>query len=80
MAPKLPNQRQSSGPRGTRVEVRDNNINQAMRRMKKILQTERVFQELRDRRFFEKPSMTRKKKRAAARKRWQKEVAKREDW
>lgn len=76
---KNPNQK-PSGPQGTKTEVRDNNINQAMRRLKKILQNEGVFKEIRDRRYFEKPSMTRKKAKAAARKRWQKEVAKRADW
>lgn len=79
MAPRKPNRR-DEGPRGTRVEVRDNNINQAMRRLKKILQQEGVFKELRDRRFYEKPSMKRKKARAAARKRHLKELAKRQDW
>jgi len=44
------------------------------------MQSEGVFKEIRDRRYFEKPSMTRKKARAAARKRWQKEVARRDDW
>jgi len=78
MSRPTPNQKnQQTGPRGTRVEVRDNNVSQAMRRLKKVLQQEGVFRELRDRRFFEKPSMERKKAKAAAKKRWQKEVAKR---
>ena len=72
--------KQESGPRGTYVEVRDNNINQAMRRLKKILTQEGLFKELRDRKHFEKPSMTRKKAKAAARKRWLKDQAKRENW
>lgn len=76
---KNPNQK-PTGPRGTLVEVRDNNVNQAMRRLKKILQQEGLFKELRDRQYYEKPSMTRKKARAAAKKRWQKELAKRQDW
>lgn len=80
MAQQKPNkQNYESGPRGTKVEVRDNNINQAMRRLKKILTSENVFREMRDRQFFEKPSMKRKKAKAAAKKRWQKEVAKRSD-
>jgi small subunit ribosomal protein S21 len=70
--------RQETGPRGSRIEVRDNNINQAMRRLKKHLQNEGVLKELRDRRHYEKPSMKRKKAKAAAKKRWQKEVAKRD--
>jgi len=81
MAPREQNNRKPRdySPRGTRVDVRDNNISQAMRRLKKILQSEGVFKELRDRRFFEKPSMTRKQAKAAAKKRWQKEQAKRQD-
>ena len=82
MAPKEYNNRKprDPGPRGTKVEVRDNNVGQAMRRLKKILQTEGVFKEMRDRRFYEKPSLKRKKAAAAAKKRWAKEVAKRNDW
>jgi small subunit ribosomal protein S21 len=83
MAPKDYNNRKpprDPSPRGTKVEVRDNNIGQAMRRLKKVLQAEGVFKEMRDRQFFEKPSIKRKKARAAAKKRWAKEVAKREDW
>lgn len=78
-----PNQyqkRQPTGPRGTLVEVRDNNMKQALSRLKKIMQQEGVLREVRERQYFEKPSMKRKKARAAAKKRWQKEVAKREDW
>ena len=76
MAPRYPSD-SKPGPRGTLVEVRDNNINQAMSRLKKLLQREGLFRELRDRQSFEKPSMTRKKAKAAARKRHQKELAKR---
>ena len=67
------------GPQGTRVEVRDNDIKHAMRRLKKLMITEGVFKEMRDRRFFEKPSTTRKKAKAAARKRHLKELARRQD-
>lgn len=71
----------NDGLKGTRVEVRDNNIGQALRRMKRLLQQEGVFKELRERQFYEKPSIKRKKAKAAARKRHQKEVAKRNsDW
>jgi len=68
-----------SGPQGTRVEVRDNNMQQAMRRLKKLMISEGVFKEMRERRFFEKPSAKRKKAKAAARKRHLKELAKRQD-
>ncbi len=79
MVRKNPNQK-SEGPRGTYTEVRDNNVNQAMRRLKKIMQNEGVFKELRDRRYYEKPSMKRKKAKAAARKRHLKELARRDEW
>ena len=38
------------------VQVRDNNIEQAMRVLKKKLQREGVFREMKLRRHFEKPS------------------------
>lgn len=79
MQKKTPNDNQT-GLNGTKVEVRDNNINQAMRRLKRILQSEGVFKELRDRRFYEKPSMARKKAKAAARKRHLKERAKQQEF
>jgi small subunit ribosomal protein S21 len=80
MAPKEYNKKpRDPGPQGAKVDVRDNNVSQAMRRLKKVLQAEGVFKEMRDRRFFEKPSTKRKKAKAAAEKRWQKEIAKRDD-
>lgn len=82
MAPKEqrpPQKPRREGPSGTRVEVRDNNMGQAMRRLKKIMQTEGIFKEMRDRTFFEKPSLKRKKAKAAAKKRWAKERDKSND-
>ena len=38
------------------VFVRDNNVDQAMRALKKKMQREGVFRELKRRRFYEKPS------------------------
>ncbi len=38
------------------VLVRDNNVDQALRVLKKKLQREGVFREMRLRRFYEKPS------------------------
>jgi small subunit ribosomal protein S21 len=55
----------------TRVQVfvRDNNIEQALRILKKKMQREGVFREMRRRRFYEKPSdrATREKAEAARR-------------
>ena len=82
MAPREQNNRRpprDSAPRGSRIEVRDNNIKVALRRLKKHMQNEGVFKELRDRRFYEKPSLKRKKAKAAAKKRWEKELEKRGD-
>jgi small subunit ribosomal protein S21 len=42
--------------RALQVLVRDNNIDQAMRVLKKKLQREGVFREMKRRRFYEKPS------------------------
>jgi small subunit ribosomal protein S21 len=53
------------------VFVRDNNIDQALRALKRKLQREGVFREMRQRRFYEKPSdrATREKSEAIRRKR-----------
>lgn len=74
MAPR-PNDDLPFSKRGTKVEVRDNNVGQAMRRLKKILTTEGVFREMRERTAFEKPSIKRKKAKAAAISRWKKKSA-----
>ena len=39
-----------------RVHVKDNNIEKAMRAMKKKLQREGIFKEMKQRRSYEKPS------------------------
>jgi small subunit ribosomal protein S21 len=51
------------------VLVRDNNIEQALRILKRKMQREGVFREMRRRRFYEKPSVraTREKAEAARR-------------
>jgi small subunit ribosomal protein S21 len=49
-----------------RVEVRDNNIEQALRVLKKKMQREGVFREMKARSFFEKPSEKRVREEAAA--------------
>src|SRR5436190_5549594 len=42
--------------RRVQVLVRDNNIDQALRVLKKKMQREGIFREIKRRRFFEKPS------------------------
>ena len=58
--------------KGIFVEVHNNDVNKAMRRLKKILQNEGVFQTLREREFYESKSEKRKKAQARAVKRWHK--------
>ena len=60
--------------KGLFVEVHNNDVNKALRKLKKLTQAEGLFQTLRDRERFEKPSMTRKKAKARAAKRWQKKL------
>ena len=44
------------------VKVRDNNVDKAMRKLKKILDKEGVMWELRQRRYYEKPSLKKLRK------------------
>ena len=61
---------------GLRVEVRNGDVNQALRRFKKKIQEDGILQELREREHFVKPSLKRKKAKAAGRARWLKQQAK----
>lgn len=66
---------QENQPRGLYVEVRNNDIGYALRKFKKKVQEDGILQELKDREFFEKPSIKRKKAKAAARARWLKKLS-----
>jgi len=48
------------------VQVRDNNVDQALRVLKKKLQREGVFRELKLKQHFEKPSVKRAREKAEA--------------
>jgi small subunit ribosomal protein S21 len=48
------------------VIVRDNNVDQALRALKKKLQREGVYREMKLRRFYEKPSEKKAREQAAA--------------
>ncbi|MFC1591467.1 30S ribosomal protein S21 [Thermodesulfobacteriota bacterium] len=50
------------------VKVHDNNVEKALKILKRNLLKEGVFKELKNRRFYEKPSVKMKRKQAAARK------------
>lgn len=43
------------------VSVRDNNVDQALRVLKKKMQREGIFREMKERRDFEKPTTKRKR-------------------
>jgi small subunit ribosomal protein S21 len=59
------------------VLVRDNNIDQALRVLKKKMQREGVFREMKQRRFYEKPSERTTRERAEAVRRMRKLARKR---
>jgi small subunit ribosomal protein S21 len=57
------------------VIVKDHeNINQALRRFKKKVEESGLFDELRKRECYEKPSIARKKAKSAAKARWRKKL------
>ncbi len=60
-----------------RIEVRNNNVDQALRVLKKKLQADNVFQELRRREFYETRGEKRRRERNAAKRRQQRDLAKR---
>ena len=59
------------------VSVRDNNVDQALRALKKKMQREGVFREMKLRRSYEKPSEKKARERAEAIRRHRKLMRKR---
>ena len=59
------------------VMVRDNRVEQAIRQLKKKLQREGTFRELKMRQYFEKPSERRLRKKAESQRRIRKMLRKR---
>ena len=60
----------------TKVYLSDrDNVEKALRRLKKKMMTLGTLQEVRDREHYVKPTEKRKLKKAAAKKRWQKQLA-----
>ena len=60
---------------GTGVIVKENeNINQALRRLKKKVEDSGVLDTLRQKEFYEKPTTERKRKKGAAKARWRKKL------
>lgn len=59
---------------GNTVYVKNDNVEQAMRKFKKKIQDSGLLQELRDREAYTKPTQERKRKKAAAKMRWKKKL------
>jgi small subunit ribosomal protein S21 len=64
--PGPPAVRRQETTRRMQIIVRDNNVDQALRALKKKLQREGVYREMKLRRHYEKPSEKRARERAAA--------------
>jgi len=61
------------------ISVQDNNVDQALRVLKKKMQREGIFREMRQRRAYEKPSERRKRETAECIRRHRKLMRKRFD-
>ena len=64
---------------GLSVEVRNGDINKALRRFKKKIQEDGLMQRLREKEYYEKPTSIRKRAKAAARSRHLKSLNKTAD-
>lgn len=60
---------------GTLIYVKNNDVVRALRKLKKIMQQEKIIQTVREKQYFEKPSLKRKRAKATAEKRWKKKLA-----
>jgi len=70
---KKDNRPSTSQPQGLQVFVRDGeDINRALRKLKKKIEAAGVLKEIRDRQFYEKPSEKRRKAKKAGIMRWKK--------
>ena len=60
---------------GKSVLVKDGNVDKALRKFKKKIQEDGLLNDLRAREFYEKLTAERKRKKSAAKNRWQKQVS-----
>lgn len=56
------------------VYVKDGNVERALRKFKKKIQESGLLVELKERETYEKPTTRRKRKKGAAKNRWQKQL------
>ena len=60
--------------KGSTVYVKNDNVEQALRKFKKKIQDSGLLQEVRDRGEYEKPTTAKKRKASAAKNRWKKKL------
>lgn len=72
----LPSDTRMQGKRGDSVEITvlDNNVDKAIKVLKRKLQQEGLFREMKQRKFYEKPSVKRKRKEKEAQRRLRKKM------
>ena len=63
-------QRPTREKQGLYVQVRNNDISRAVRKLKRLMQDEGIILEMRKRKYYVKPSEKRAKAKAAGRARW----------
>lgn len=63
----------------SRVSVVDNQVDAALKQLKKLMLKDGAFQEMKRRAYYEKPSVKRKRKAAAARKKRRRALARSRD-
>ena len=63
----------------SRVNVVDNQVDAALKQLKKLMLKDGAFQEMKRRAYYEKPSVKRKRKAAAARKKRRRALARARD-
>ena len=64
----------------SRVDVVDNQVEAALKQLKKLMLKDGAFQEMKRRAHYEKPSVKRKRKAAAARKKRRRAQARARTW
>lgn len=60
--------------KGSIVYVKNDNVEQAMRKFKKNIQNSGILNDLRAKEFYEKPTTKKKRKASAAKARWKKKL------
>jgi len=60
---------------GRSVLVQDNNVERALRKLKKKIQASNILNDLREKEHYIKPTTARKLKRSAAKNRWRRQLA-----